>query len=148
VAWPLVLLLCATLPGYVVLMTIKPTLIEQVQRVIACLVLTGVFSVLLSAAISTLFTSSARATAAAYLTLLAVCLGPLLVWLGREAPFGHATVQAVLRIDPVAAALQAAQTPGFTDYELLPANWWVIGSACAALLVFLRVRIWQLTRPE
>jgi ABC-type transport system involved in multi-copper enzyme maturation permease subunit len=148
VAWPLLLLLCATLPGYVAMMTIKPTLIGQVQRVIVCLLLTAVFAVLLSAAISTLFRSSAAATTASYVALLAVCVGPLLVWLGRDAPFGHATVQAVLTIDPVAAALQASETPGFTEYELLPANWWVIGSACVALLLFLGVRVWRLTRPE
>src|SRR5258707_2968934 len=106
------------------MMTIKPTLIHQVQRVVACLVLTAVFSVLLSAAASTLFRSTASATTASYLALLAVCGAPLLVWLGREAPFGHATVEAVLTIDPVAAALQASETPGFTGYELLPANWW------------------------
>jgi ABC-type transport system involved in multi-copper enzyme maturation permease subunit len=148
VAWPLMLLLCATLPGYVVMMTVQPTLVYQVQRVVACLVLTAVFAVLLSAAASTLFRSTASATTASYLALLAVCGAPLLVWLGREAPFGHATVQAVLTIDPVAAALQASETPGFTGYELLPANWWIIGGACVALLVFLRLRVWQLCRPD
>ena len=148
VAWPLLLLLCATLPGYVVLMTINPALITRVQRVVGSLALTAVFCVLLSAAISTLSRSSARATAASYLALLAVCVGPLLVWLGREAPFGHAAVEAALLIDPVAAALRASEAPGFEAYELLPASWWVTGSACLALLVFLRVRVWQLTRPE
>lgn len=146
--WPLLLLLCATLPGYVVMMTIKPGLMPQVQRVVGCLLLTAVFSVLLGAAISSLFRSSATATTASYVALLTVCVGPLLVWLGRDAPFGHKTVQAVLMIDPVAAALQASETPGFTQYELLPANWWVVGSACVALLVMLGVRIWWLTRPE
>ena len=148
VAWPLLLLLCATLPGYIVMMTIKPTLIHQMQRVIICLVLTAVFSVLLSAATSTFFRSSATATTASYLLLLAICVGPLLVWLGRDAPFGHATVQAVLTIDPVAAALQASETRGFTEYDLIPANWWFVGSACFVLLVVLRVRVWQLSRPE
>src|SRR5262249_35029450 len=109
VAWPLLLLLCATLPGYVVLMTINPALITRVQRVVGSLALTAVFCVLLSAAISTLSRSSARATAASYLALLAVCVGPLLVWLGREAPFGHAAVEAALLIDPVAAALRASE---------------------------------------
>jgi ABC-type transport system involved in multi-copper enzyme maturation permease subunit len=148
VAWPLLLLLCATLPGYVVMMTVQPTLVHQVQRVVGCLVLTAVFAVLLSAAASTLFRSTASATTASYLALLAVCGAPLLVWLGREAPFGHTAVQAVLTIDPVAAALQASETPGFTGYELLPANWWIIGGACVALLAFLRLRVWQLCRPE
>jgi ABC-type transport system involved in multi-copper enzyme maturation permease subunit len=152
VAWPLLLLLFATLPGYVAMMTVKPELAYQVQRVVLCLALTAVFAVLTSAAASTLFRSTAASTTASYLVLLAVCVGPLLVWLGAGKPFGHATVEAVLTIDPVAAALQAAEqpsdNPAFAQYRLLPANWWITGSACVALLVFLRVRTWQLYRPE
>jgi ABC-type transport system involved in multi-copper enzyme maturation permease subunit len=151
VAWPLLLLLCATLPGYVAMMTIKPALFAQVQRVVTCLALTAVFAVLVSAAISTLFRSTAASMAVSYAVLLAVCLGPLLLWLGHEKPFGHGLVEAALRIDPVAAALQAADTsekPKLAGFDLLPLNWWIIGSACAALLVFLRVRTWQLCRPE
>jgi ABC-type transport system involved in multi-copper enzyme maturation permease subunit len=148
VAWPVILLLCATLPGYVVMMTIKPALVPQVQRVVICMALTAVFTVLVSAAASTLFRSTAAAMTASYVILLVVCLGPLLIWLGREAPFGHATVQAALSINPVAGALQASETKGFTHYDLLPLNWWITGAACLALLVFLRLRTWQLCRPE
>jgi ABC-type transport system involved in multi-copper enzyme maturation permease subunit len=148
IAGPLVLVLCATLPGYIYMLQVEPSLLYRVARVGACLSLTGVFGVLLSAAISTLFRSTAAATTTAYLALLAVCLGPLLVWLGRGAPFGHRTVENVLSVSPVAAALQASATPGFTPYELLPTNWWVIGSACVALLGLLVVRTWLLCRPE
>jgi ABC-type transport system involved in multi-copper enzyme maturation permease subunit len=148
VAWPLFLLLCATLPGYIIMMTVKPNLVHQMQRVVICLALTAVFAVLVSAAVSTLFRSTAQATTTSYLVLLTVCVGPLLIWLGREAPFGHTTVQVALALNPVAAALHAAETPGFENYELLPANWWIIGGACVALLLFIRVRIWQLCRPE
>ena len=38
--------------------------------------------------------------------------------------------------------------PGFAQYQLLPLNWWVIGSACVALLLYLAVRTWQLCRAE
>lgn len=148
VAWPLLLLLCATLPGYIVLMTIKPELMHQVQRVVICLALTAVFTMLVSAAASTLFRSTATATAASYLALLSVCIGPLLIWLGRGAPFGHATVESVLLIDPVAATLQASDTPGFTQYQLLPLNWWIIGGICVALLLLIGLRTRQLCRPE
>jgi ABC-type transport system involved in multi-copper enzyme maturation permease subunit len=148
VVWPLLLLLGATLPGYIVMMTLEPGLVHRVQRVIICLVLTAVFAVLVSAAISTLFRSTATAMTVAYAVLLAVCIAPLLVWLGRDAPFGHTTVQAVLTVDPVAAALQAAETPGFSSYELLPWNWWIIGTACVVLLLFLGLRTWQLCQPE
>jgi ABC-type transport system involved in multi-copper enzyme maturation permease subunit len=148
VAWPLLLLLCATLPSYAAMIASRPGLIHQVQRVVICLVVTGVFAVLVSAAASTLFRSTATATTASYLALLTVCVGPLLLWLGEDAPFGRGTVQAALSINPVAAALRAADTPGFVHYELLPANWWIIGSLCVLLLVFLSVRTWQLYRPE
>jgi hypothetical protein len=98
--------------------------------------------------VSTFFRSTAAATTAAYSGLLAVCVAPFLVWLAREAPFGHSAVTAVLSVDPVAAALQASAMPGFERYELLPTNWWIIGSACVALLGVLAVRFWQLCRPE
>jgi ABC-type transport system involved in multi-copper enzyme maturation permease subunit len=149
VVWPLVLLLMATLPGYLVYMFwVDPTVYYRVLRVMSCLAITGVFAVLLSAAISTLFRSTAPSTTVSYLALLAVCVGPLLVWLAREAPFGHATVETVLTVSPVAAALQASATPGFIAYELLPMNWWIMAAACVALLGVLLVRTWQLCRPE
>src|SRR5262249_761256 len=105
-------------------------------------------AVLLSAAASMLFRSTAAATTTSYLALLAVCGGPLLIWLAREAPFGHAAVESALTIDPVAAALPASGMRGFTQYELGRTNWWIIGSACVVLLLFLAVRTWQLYRPE
>lgn len=148
VVWPLFLVLCATLPGYVVMIAVQPELTRQVLRVLACLGLTAVFAVLLGTAISSLFRRTAAATTVAYLVLLAVCAGPLLFWLGRDAPFGHRTVEAVLLINPLAAALNASHTPGFVRYDLLPGNWWVLGSACVGLLVFLFFRTWQLMRPQ
>jgi ABC-type transport system involved in multi-copper enzyme maturation permease subunit len=148
VAWPLLLLLCATLPGYLVMMAIKPALLGQAERVAACLVLTAVFLVLVSATASTFFRSTAAAMTASYVAILAICVAPLLVWLGRGAPFGHETVTAALIANPVAAALQASDMPGFTEYELLPANWWIIGGACIVLLAVLRFRTWQLFRSD
>jgi ABC-type transport system involved in multi-copper enzyme maturation permease subunit len=146
--WPLLLVLGATLPGYVVLVAIQPELARQVARVLACLGLTAVFAVLLGAAVSSLFRRTAVATTVAYGALLAVCAGPLLVWLGRDAPFGHGTVEAALTLDPLAAALNASGHSGFTRYDLLPANLWVLGGAGLGLLAFLYYRTWRLTRPE
>jgi ABC-type transport system involved in multi-copper enzyme maturation permease subunit len=148
VLWPLFLVLCATLPGYVVMIAVQPELTRQVLRVLCCLGMTAVFAVLLGTAVSSLFRHTAVATTVAYLALLAVCAGPLLFWLGRDAPFGHRTVEAVLTVNPLAAALNASRTPEFTRYDLLPANWWFLGSACLALTAFLFFRTWQLTRPQ
>jgi ABC-type transport system involved in multi-copper enzyme maturation permease subunit len=148
VVWPLVLLLCATLPGYLVMIAVEPSLVSRIGRVVICLALAGVFAVLLSAAISTLFRSTAVSTTTAYLALLSVCVAPFLIWLAREAPFGQSVVEAVLTVNPVAAALAAFDTPEFRIYELLPANWIIMGAACLALLVILTVRTWQLCLPE
>jgi ABC-type transport system involved in multi-copper enzyme maturation permease subunit len=148
VAWPLFLVLCATLPGYAVLIVLQPALAGQVLRVLGCLGLSAVFAVLLGAAVSSLFRHTATATTVAYLGLLVVCVGPLLIWLGRDAPFGHRTVETVLMINPLAAALQASNNPGFAQYHLLPANWWLLAGACLVLLSFLFFRTWQLTQPR
>jgi hypothetical protein len=129
-------------------MTVEPAHAPRIGRVVACLALTAGFALLFSATVSTFFRATAAATTTAYLGLLAVCVGPFLIWLGRDAPFGHATVEAALAINPVAAALRAAAFPAFARYELLPANWYIIGWACAALLAILVVRFWQLCRPE
>jgi ABC-type transport system involved in multi-copper enzyme maturation permease subunit len=145
---PLILLLCATLPGYAVMMTTKPAMVHQVQRVVVTLVLTAAFAVLVSVAVSTLFRSTATSMIVSFIVLLTVCMGPLLIWLGREAPWGHATVQSALMLDPVAAALMAADTPSFNQYELLPLDWWIVGSACVVLLGFIGARTWQLYRPD
>ena len=48
----------------------------------------------------------------------------------------------------MAAALSVLEVPGFTQYDLVPANWWFMGGACLGCLVVLAVRIRQLTKPE
>jgi ABC-type transport system involved in multi-copper enzyme maturation permease subunit len=148
VIWPLFLLMCATLPGYIVLMTIEPDLIPQVRRVLTCLAFTAGFAVLLSAAASSVFPTTAGATAAANLGMIGVCVVPLLAWIGKDAPFGQVAVEAILTVSPVAGALHASATPGFVDYQLLPANWWVIGTASVGLLIVLIARTRHLYRPD
>jgi ABC-type transport system involved in multi-copper enzyme maturation permease subunit len=147
VVWPLFLLLCATLPGYVVMMCVKPELMVQMERVIVCLALTAVFSVLVSATASSWLRSTAAATTVSYMVLLAICLGPLLIWLGRGAPFGTSTVETALLFSPVAAALQAAETPGFTTYHLFGTTLWLLSIVSIAMLILLRARTGELCRP-
>ncbi len=67
---------------------------------------------------------------------------------GARRPFGRETVTAALIADPAAAALQASETPGFLEYDLLPTTWWIVGVACVALLVFLWFRTWRLFRTD
>jgi hypothetical protein len=145
---PVVLLTCATLPGYVVLATIDPESTHQIGGVLTSLGLMALFAVMAGAAASSLFRTTAVATAVSYAVLVAVCVVPLLVWLGREGPFGHTAVRAALVVDPVAAALSAARTPGFAQFDLVPANWWVMGGASLVLLVVLAFRTRRLYRPD
>jgi ABC-type transport system involved in multi-copper enzyme maturation permease subunit len=148
VVWPLLLLLCATLPGYIFLMTIKPELEPQVVRVVVSLGVTAVFAMLVSAAASCLFRTTAVATAAANFALVGLCVGTLMAVIARDAPFGKETVQAILTVNPVAAALNAAETPGFKDYDLIPLNWYVVGGVSVFLLAFVIVRTRRLSRPD
>ena len=144
----LLLVLCATLPGYIVMVYIEPGMRLQVERVVICLLATAGFAMMLSAAIGSLFKRTAPATASAFAALLLVCGAPLLVWLGRDAPFGHDTVERALVINPVAAALSVIRLTGFRDYDLIPGNWWFMGITSAICLAVLLVQTHRISRPQ
>ncbi len=144
----LLLVLCATLPGYVVMVYIEPGMRFEVQRVVMCLLGTAGFAMMLSAAIGSLFRRTAPATASAYAALLFVCGAPLMVWLGRDAPFGHNTVERALLINPIAAALSVIRLPGFKEYDLIPGNWWFLGITSALCLVVLLAQTYRISRPQ
>jgi ABC-type transport system involved in multi-copper enzyme maturation permease subunit len=143
-----VLLLGATLPGYAVIMLIKPVMTRQVLTVLATLALTGALCIALSAALSSLLLRTARATLAAYALMIAFFGGTLAIWACRDAPFGPALVENALAFNPVAAALAAMEAPGFADYHLLPRCWYTTAAATAALLALLCVRTRRLTLPD
>jgi ABC-type transport system involved in multi-copper enzyme maturation permease subunit len=144
----LMLVLCATLPGYIVMVYIEPGMRFQVERVLICLAGTAAFCMFVSAGIGSLFLRAAPATVAAYTALLTVCAGPLLVWMGRDAPFGRATVEAALIVNPVATALSVIRAPGFQDYHLIPGNWWFLGISSVLALAVLVGQTWRLSRPQ
>lgn len=144
----LALLLCATLPGYAVIMLIKPTLQQQVIQVLISLALAALLSMLVSATVSSFFRSTAVATTVSYGVLAAIFGGTMLIWMNREAPFGFDFVESALRLNPMAAALNAMQAEGFKAYDLVPSAWWITGGTCAALLLVLYVQLIRLTRPD
>lgn len=148
VAVTVTLILLATLPGYAVLLVIQPAQQPVVINVLISLVLTAVMALLVSAAISSLFVHTAAATATSYGVLLTLCAGTLLLWLAEDAPFTHATVENVLMVNPLAAALSLIEAPGFNRYDLVPANWWITGGIAVVSLVVLTVQTWRLTRPR
>ena len=148
VALTLGLLLLATLPGYVVLIYIQPEMAGTVVNVVITLVLTALMALMMTAAISSLSPKTATATAASYSVLIALVGGTMLIWLGRGAPFGFGLVEAVLTVNPLAAALSLIGSPGFSEYDLVPANWYVLGGLCLASLAVLVWRVWRLSQPR
>ncbi len=146
VIWTLTLVLMATLPGYLMMIMIQPVMWLQVKLVLICLAWTAVFALAVSAAVGSLFRSTAVSTAVTYVVVIGLFLGPILVWLGRDAPFGHDTVQAALLVNPVGAALNVIEAPGFENYHLLPAAWWIAGIVSFVMFVVLGVQVWRLTR--
>ena len=144
----MVLLLFATLPGYLVMIWIHPPLRWQVWHVLICLGWLSLFAVLLPAAVSSLCRRAATATTISYPLIGLVCVGTLLFWLGRGTAFGHGTIEAVLKINPLAAALTIVEAPGFTNYHLVPDNWWWMGTLSALCGAVVIVQTWRLTRPQ
>lgn len=148
VMWTLGLVLMATLPGYLMMILIQPVMWLQVNLVLICLIWTATEALAVSAAIGSLFRSTAVSTTAAYVAVIALFLTPMLVWLGRDAPFGHETVQTILLITPVGAALNVIGAPGFENYDLLPKAWWIAGVVSASMFGVLGIQVWRLTRAR
>jgi len=148
VVWTLLLILMATLPGYLVMIMIQPTLVPQVQRVVVCLAVTALVVLSLSVCISAFNRRTAAATATNYVVLLVIFAGTLLVWLARDRPFGHDFVEKVLAVNPTAAALAEIEMPGFEGYNLLPTAW-IIGCVVSVVaLLVLFVQTWRLSRAD
>ncbi|MEQ9409550.1 MAG: ABC transporter permease [Fuerstiella sp.] len=144
----LLLVLCASLPGYGVMMVIKPVLREQVIQVLISLVLSAFLSLLVSATISAFFRSTAVATTVSYGVLLLIFAGTMIVWANQNAPFSHDFVQTVLSINPMAGALNVMQVAGFESFDLVPRTWWVACVTCVLLIGILQFRIWYLCKPD
>ncbi len=144
----LLLLLLATLPGYVMMGYIQPSLGGQVSNVIVSLLIATAMVTILSACVSAFSKTAAVATVTSYSVLLALFAGTLLVWLGRGNPFGPVFVERVLLLNPAATALAEMKAPGFETYRLIPNGWYVGIAICVLGLILLMVRTIRMTRPE
>jgi ABC-type transport system involved in multi-copper enzyme maturation permease subunit len=144
----LLLLLFATLPGYVMMSYIQPAVGGQVGNVIISLLIATVMVTIISACVSAYSKSSAVATATSYAILLTLFAGTLLVWLGRGNPFGPLVVERTLLFNPAATALAEMKAPGFESYQLTPNGWYVGGIVCLIGFVVLIFRVHRLTRPD
>jgi ABC-type polysaccharide/polyol phosphate export permease len=130
------------------MIVIEPAMKEQVIQVLICLLWTTIFAVLVSAAVSSLFSRTAAATTTTYIVLVGLCVGTMLVWFGSDARFGHDLVERVLSWNPMAAALRVMEAPGFREYNLVPANWYIISALSVVALAVLVAQMWRLSRPR
>lgn len=148
VAWTMLLILAATVPGYLVMTWIKPTMWNQVTLALFSVLLAAWMTLALSAAIGAFHSRTASATVTVYVVLLVVFLGPLLIWAFRDDPFGKGVVQTALSITPLGAALGVIGMPGFKEYELIPVAWQVAAVTGAVALVVYLLRVLRLLRPD
>jgi hypothetical protein len=142
----MLLMLAATLPGYAVMVYIQPTLWLQVVNALVCLLLTGLTAMMLSGVVGCWFSRTAAATTAAYVAVVGLFGGTLLIWLARDAPFGFQTVETALKLNPMAAALAVFNVPGFQTYNLIPASWWITGAIIIVCFGVMRMRVQSLMR--
>ncbi len=146
--WTLMLMLLATLPGYVVMGYIQPSLSGQVSNVVISLVISIFMVTTISACVSGFCKTTAVATGTSYAILLALFAGTLLIWVARGKPFGPLLVERALQLNPAAAALAEMQTPGFETYRLTPDCWYLCSGISILCLAILSIRVWRMTRPD
>ena len=46
-------------------------------------------------------------------------------------------MEKALLVNPAGAAMSALRAEGFTDYNLIPGNWWFLGGASVVCLIVL-----------
>lgn len=148
VCWTMLLVLLATLPGYLIMIYLKPILQQQVLMVVASLLLATVFTVIVSAAIGSCFRKNTPATITSYSILTSLTALPILIWIGRDAPFGFHIVQNALLVNPMSSALSIMRTRGFEDYQLVPGNWYFLAAGSIVGLSVFWFQIHRLTQPD
>jgi ABC-type polysaccharide/polyol phosphate export permease len=146
--WTLLLLLLATLPGYVVMSYIQPSIGGQVGNVVVSLLIAIALVTSISACVSAFCKTTAVATATSYAILLTLFAGTLLIWLARGKPFGPLLVERTLLFNPAAIALAEMKTPGFEQYDLTPLGWYIGIGLSFVCIVILGFRTLRLTRPD
>jgi ABC-type transport system involved in multi-copper enzyme maturation permease subunit len=144
----MLLVLLATLPGYLVMSYIQPTLSGQIGNVVISLLFAVLLIVSVSACVSAFCKTTAVATLTSYAILLVLFAGTLLIWLARDKPFGPTIVEQALRLNPIAIALSEMETSGFQQYRLAPIGWYVSAAISFGCLLVLAFRTRQLTKPE
>lgn len=144
----LLLVVISTMPGYMMMVYLQPDLWLSVSRVAISLGFACLFSLAVSATVSSIFQRAAVSTTVTYCLLLGLYAGTMLIWLARDAPFGRDIVESALRLNLLATSLNIFGVQGFTGYDLAPQAWWFSGVTSAIMFVFVICRTQWLLRPQ
>jgi ABC-type transport system involved in multi-copper enzyme maturation permease subunit len=144
----LMMVLLATIPGYLVMGYIQPTLSGQISNVFLSLLMAVILIVSVSACVSVFCRSTAVATVASYSILLLIFAGTMLFWLARGKPFGPLLVERILLLNPVAVALSEMEAPGFSQYNLAPMGWYVSAAISILCLSCMAFKTWRMMKPD
>jgi ABC-type transport system involved in multi-copper enzyme maturation permease subunit len=148
VALTLLLLLGATLPGYVTMAYVQPLVSGQVANVLVSLGVATAMITCISICVSAFSNSTSVATATSYTVILVLFAGTMLIWVFRGSPFGPVLVENALLLNPAATALSEINAPGFDSYDLTPRGWYVGAAVCAVASAMLLIRTLRLTQPD
>jgi ABC-type transport system involved in multi-copper enzyme maturation permease subunit len=148
VALTLLLLLGATLPGYVTMAYVQPLVSGQVANVLVSLGVATAMITCISVCVSAFSNSTSVATATSYTVILVLFAGTMLIWVFRGSPFGPVLVENALLLNPAATALSEINAPGFDSYDLTPRGWYVGAAVCAVASAMLLIRTLRLTQPD
>jgi len=148
VALTLLLLLGATLPGYVTMAYVQPSVSGQVANVLVSLGVATAMITCISVCVSAFSKSTSVATATSYTVILVLFAGTMLIWVFRGSPFGPVLVENALLLNPAATALSEINAPGFDSYDLTPRGWYVGAAVCAVASAMLLIRMLRLTQPD
>ena len=144
---PLLLLVLAMLPALVILLYFETGLWPYIVRILYVVIVNVLFVSTAGMLFSSFFSKTSTATAWTYAIMVALGLLTLLVMLGADL-FSQRFITAVLTVNPIAAAMDAAGDQTMARYGLLANHLKIIGAATAVMFLVTIVRVFQLRRPD
>lgn len=144
---PMLLLVGAMAPAMAVLLWFDWNMWPSVIRVLYVVGMTVVFVSAAGMFFSSIFPTTATATAWTYALVLSLGLLSLLVLLG-EGLFSERFIAAVFVVNPIAAAMDAAGNVKMQQYALVSSHLKIMGAAAAVMGAVTVLRVIQLRRHD
>ena len=144
---PLLLLTIATLPSLGIMVYFR---IESTMAVVKPLAVVGMTIAFVSSAgmfFSGLCSKTSVASAWTYAVMIGITMGSLLVLLAGDA-MSDWFIRCILLVNPVAAAMDAAESPAMDGYNLWIPHLKIMAVATIAMMFVSIVRVYQLRRAN